>query len=339
VARSAADGEGVVAVTALTSALGPGSVRTWGQFSTAVRAAAVRAGLVRGRSGGRGVTGPSVAVATVVSAGCLVVVPPLWLLVAVVWPVTLLVAIVVLVWGHGQTLTPEGRAAAAHWLGVRRFLDEQDNLDDLPPGAVAVWDRYLAYGAALGQSGAAVKGLGDEVRTRMSLADANRVRRMIRDPAAMAAEMRATNQAEMAQRYGPDVGADQVLGPDDGDFWTLVERTAGGWMIGMRALVSDPGLWAAAARRRLAAIEKAAPPDLAADVAALAPLVHRAADAADAGGAKAMDGAFEGVDLTTGPMAAPASRLLAAAGAHYGCGPDPAVLARRLGFDGVGGQR
>lgn len=61
VARSAADEDGVVAVTVVTSALGPGSVRTWGQFSTALRSAAEPAGLVRGRSGGprwRSGTGP-----------------------------------------------------------------------------------------------------------------------------------------------------------------------------------------------------------------------------------------------------------------------------------------
>jgi hypothetical protein len=45
------------------------------------------------------------------------------------------------------------------------------------------------------------------------------------------------------------------------------------------------------------------------------------------------------VDLTAGPLAGPASRLVAAAGAHYGCGPDPAALARRLGLDDAMGRR
>jgi hypothetical protein len=332
VARSAASADGVTTVDALHAALGPGSIRTWGLFSSAVRAEAVRAGLVRRRSGGKGVSGPSAAVATAVAAGFVVIAPPLFFADAVIWPLTLVAAICVLVWGHGQALTPEGRDAAAHWLGVRRFLDDQDNLDDLPPGAVAVWDRYLAYGAATGQSGAAVRGLGDDVRTRMSLGDANRVRRMLHDPSILAEEVRAQNQSELTRLYGPGAAADRVFGPDDGDFWTLVERTGAGWKAGMSALVYDPTLWAAAVRRRVDALEAAAPPELAADVRALAPVLRRAADGAASGGAAGLETATEGVDLAAGPLAGPAGRLLAAAGAHFRCGPDPAALARRLGL-------
>src|SRR5256714_10301142 len=46
-------------------------------------------------------------------------------------------------------LTPAGRARAAHRLGVRDWLRGFPTFADLPPAAVAVWDRYLAYGAAL----------------------------------------------------------------------------------------------------------------------------------------------------------------------------------------------
>lgn len=46
-------------------------------------------------------------------------------------------------------LTAEGRRVAAHWLGVAAWLRAHEPLRDLPPAAVAVWDRYLAYGAAL----------------------------------------------------------------------------------------------------------------------------------------------------------------------------------------------
>ena len=45
--------------------------------------------------------------------------------------------------------TAKGREATAHWLGVASWLRSHDTLRDLPPGAVAVWDRYLAYGVAL----------------------------------------------------------------------------------------------------------------------------------------------------------------------------------------------
>ena len=47
-------------------------------------------------------------------------------------------------------LTAQGRQAAAHWLGVAAWLRAYEPLRDLPPAAVAIWDRYLAYGAALG---------------------------------------------------------------------------------------------------------------------------------------------------------------------------------------------
>ncbi|WP_433362075.1 DUF2207 family protein [Actinoplanes sp. CA-142083] len=50
----------------------------------------------------------------------------------------------------GERDTPAGRAAAARWLGVRDWLRGHDQFASLPPSAVAVWDRYLAYGAAVG---------------------------------------------------------------------------------------------------------------------------------------------------------------------------------------------
>lgn len=45
--------------------------------------------------------------------------------------------------------TAKGRRVTAHWLGVRAWLRAHEPLRDLPPAAVAVWDRYLAYGVAL----------------------------------------------------------------------------------------------------------------------------------------------------------------------------------------------
>lgn len=50
----------------------------------------------------------------------------------------------------GERDTRKGRAAASRWLGVRRWLVGHEQFGDLPPAAVTVWDRYLAYGAALG---------------------------------------------------------------------------------------------------------------------------------------------------------------------------------------------
>jgi Predicted membrane protein (DUF2207) C-terminal domain len=51
---------------------------------------------------------------------------------------------------HGERDTDAGRAVAARWLGVREWLRNTEAFADLPPAAVAVWDRYLAYGDALG---------------------------------------------------------------------------------------------------------------------------------------------------------------------------------------------
>jgi hypothetical protein len=66
---------------------------------------------------------------------------------------------------QGERDTEGGRAAAARWLGVRDWLRGHEEFANLPPAAVAVWDRYLAYGAALGVTRAASEvldlGMGD----------------------------------------------------------------------------------------------------------------------------------------------------------------------------------
>ena len=51
---------------------------------------------------------------------------------------------------QGYRGTPAGRALAARWLGMREYLQVDESFAALPPSAVAVWDRYLAYGDALG---------------------------------------------------------------------------------------------------------------------------------------------------------------------------------------------
>ncbi|MFI6272355.1 DUF2207 family protein [Micromonospora zamorensis] len=50
----------------------------------------------------------------------------------------------------GERATPAGSEATARWLGVRAWLRNHEQFAELPPSAVAIWDRYLAYGAALG---------------------------------------------------------------------------------------------------------------------------------------------------------------------------------------------
>jgi Predicted membrane protein (DUF2207) len=52
--------------------------------------------------------------------------------------------------GLDERDTAAGRAVAARWLGLRAYLRGDESFADLPPAAVAVWDRYLSYGDALG---------------------------------------------------------------------------------------------------------------------------------------------------------------------------------------------
>src|SRR5262249_15185741 len=56
-----------------------------------------------------------------------------------------------------------GDAAAARWLGVKRYLGHQDGFGDAPPASVAIWNRLLAYGAAIGVARGALNGIGLEV--------------------------------------------------------------------------------------------------------------------------------------------------------------------------------
>ena len=58
-----------------------------------------------------------------------------------------------------QRDTPAGREAAARWLGVREYLGRNEVFPRLPPASVAIWDRYLGYGAALGVAAAAAHAL------------------------------------------------------------------------------------------------------------------------------------------------------------------------------------
>ncbi len=52
--------------------------------------------------------------------------------------------------GRGERDTAGGREVAGRWLGLRAFLRGDESFADLPPAAVAVWDRYLSYGDAVG---------------------------------------------------------------------------------------------------------------------------------------------------------------------------------------------
>jgi hypothetical protein len=67
-----------------------------------------------------------------------------------------------------QRETRAGLEAGGRWLGVRTKLAQDEVFPTLPPTAVAVWERYLAFGAALGVARGAVAALpmGAESDTR-----------------------------------------------------------------------------------------------------------------------------------------------------------------------------
>jgi hypothetical protein len=58
-----------------------------------------------------------------------------------------------------ELVTSTGLPVQARWLSLRRYLHQDEVFASLPPTAVAVRDRYLAYGAALGAAAAAVRAM------------------------------------------------------------------------------------------------------------------------------------------------------------------------------------
>lgn len=60
---------------------------------------------------------------------------------------------------HPQRDTPEGLATGSRWLGVRAELAANKEFARQLPLSVALWERYLAYGAALGVASAAVRAI------------------------------------------------------------------------------------------------------------------------------------------------------------------------------------
>ena len=58
-----------------------------------------------------------------------------------------------------QMVTPTGLESQARWLSLRRYLRDDEIFSTLPPTAVVVRERYLAYGAALGVAAAAVRAI------------------------------------------------------------------------------------------------------------------------------------------------------------------------------------
>jgi Predicted membrane protein (DUF2207) C-terminal domain len=148
---------GVVPVAALAQGNSAQAGRWWKGFRREVIVDAQRRGLSRNRWGAgiKSLTsaasvGPAVA-AGLVAGYASEDGEPIWGVAVVTW---------VLLAGYAgsrnrQRDTPAGREVAARWLGLRDHLGRNEVFDTLPPAAVAIWDRYLGYGAAAGVAGTA----------------------------------------------------------------------------------------------------------------------------------------------------------------------------------------
>jgi hypothetical protein len=143
---------GVVPAEALTTGPGEESSRWWRAFKSEVVADAKARGLSRDALDSRAFT------ALTLLAG----VPA-----ALVWAlsefeagaVVVVAAGVLLAWiraRHPQRETSAGLAAASSWLGVRAAFAEDEELERQTPITVAIWDRHLAFGAALGAASGAI---------------------------------------------------------------------------------------------------------------------------------------------------------------------------------------
>jgi len=156
--------DGVVPAEALTTGASAESGRWRRAFANEVIEDAQARGLSRDALGG--------AVFTVLSAAALVPALLVWAL----WDfevglIVFFAALALLGWiraRHPQRETAAGLEAASRWLGVRAALAENEVFDTHSPLTVEIWDRLLAYGAALGVASAASRPLpmGVEPDTR-----------------------------------------------------------------------------------------------------------------------------------------------------------------------------
>jgi len=167
--RGLAGPDGVVPCEALTTGPEEESKGWWKRFDKAVVADCRERGLTRSRWSRAALAALGVAalVPAVLAAVAVLVLPGdgsggsgdaaegVLGLGVVVWSALMALPVAL----GSERNTPAGVAATSRWLGLRRFLAEDRHFAEQPPAAVAIWDRYLSYGAALGVAAAAVRGL------------------------------------------------------------------------------------------------------------------------------------------------------------------------------------
>lgn len=83
-------------------------------------------------------------------------------------PITASIGLGIVAWGGliavvesmaAERDTRRGREVAARWLGLREMLAENPLFAEQAPAGVAIWDRHIAYGAAMGVAHGAVAAL------------------------------------------------------------------------------------------------------------------------------------------------------------------------------------
>lgn len=165
--RGLADARGVVPSEALTTGPEAASDGWWKGFRREVAQDAARRGLVRPRW--------ERAVVASLWAGVVGALILLWLAMQTVPEEEMEADPWILVAGFGalglgvlagkvsgsQRLrdTDQGLEVAGRWMGARRYLAEYGDFGPKPAASVTVWERYLAYAAALGLARSAVRDL------------------------------------------------------------------------------------------------------------------------------------------------------------------------------------
>ncbi|MEU7844665.1 hypothetical protein AB0B39_27300 [Micromonospora sp. NPDC049114] len=161
--------DGVVPLTAL-ALRDEDEAKNWNsQLRAAVVADARAAGLSRRRFGQTMMTALYVGAAAVGVVCGLVAVHRTHLRWTFLFSLTVALVLAGLVQRVGERATPAGLEATSRWLAVGAWLRSHEQFAELPPSAVAIWDRYLAYGAALGVTRRASYLLGLDVGSQRDL--------------------------------------------------------------------------------------------------------------------------------------------------------------------------
>lgn|GEM_PF-6356822 len=336
--RHAIGVDGTATVKALAEAFAPHSASTWLTLKTAVTKAAAAQGLTTESS--KVSNWAVIGLPALFTTGYVIALPALFITIPVPLLGFLVLAVILRIRGRATVLTEKGQAVGRRWAGVKHFLQQDGSFDRLPSGAVAIWDRYLAYAAAMGLSGPAVRGVVTELRTTLSVSDAKETAAGVHamwdwmhgDPR----QIEQLERKALTEKYpdGPDL--DTVFGPSGGSFSDLVRRTAQSWKASSGVAKTAPDRWRRAAMRRINDLVDAAPPEVAVDVISVAQMVRAviaatetAGTTAEGGGASSASDPAAMLDALPVALKEPLGRIEA----YLASQPASADMAKSLGVD------